>query len=148
MATSTSKASIAKKKTSSTKHQKSAPQPRRKAVPKVATTTQSSRASDIGSSRRTTVTVEEEEDEEANSVGGTLDVDGDMVMEEVVKGKGSVIELLDEESAEEDEESELSELPMVAFSISLGLMNMEFERAPLERLDCSSICLLQAYPNH
>jgi hypothetical protein len=81
-------------------------------------------------------------------VGGTLDVDADMVMEEIVKGKSSVIELSDEESAEEDEESELSELPMVAFPISHRLMNIECEREPLEGLDCSDICLLQAYPNH
>jgi hypothetical protein len=44
------------------------------------------------------------------SVGGTLDGDGDAVMEEAVAGKGGdVIELTDAESEEESEESELSE---------------------------------------
>ena len=93
MTTSTSK------KTHTTKAKKSAPPRKNKTAQKVAgCTTQSSRASDT-SSRCPSATVEDDEDDKPTSVDGTLDADGDTVLEEVI----------------EDEESELSEFPTAIF---------------------------------
>ena len=106
----TSKKSGSTKKTSSTKARtKAPPQQQKHAASKKAATMKGSQASNTSQPTLRRTMVEDVDDKEVTSVGGTLDCDGDAMMEEVNDMGVDDIVLTDAETEEESEESELSE---------------------------------------
>jgi hypothetical protein len=99
MTTSTSnKAGGTKKKSSNKPRPKPTPKSRTKAVLNKGATSKDSRTSNPSTP---------EDDDEGGSVGGTLDSDGDALMEEADKTGAGMMEIDDEGG--EDDEAELSE---------------------------------------
>ena len=100
--------------TTSTTHKKSAATKKKNPTKPSAGATQSRKRNELQTASAHTslkrVTIEDsDEDDEPGHVGETLDADGDAVMEPADDSSENLMELTDNEDAEEDEDSEISE---------------------------------------
>jgi hypothetical protein len=80
------------------------------------------------------VEVSEEDDDEPTSIGGTLNKDGDTIMELA----------LDSESDEDDEEDELGMSMLLLASYMADFL----DRVAYQGMDSTHLYVLQTYPYH